>query len=548
MTSFVSLLKVQLFGAFGIGRLLNERNSASRRRLALAAAGIVLLALLAAGYAGSIGAALAAVGAADALPALAVAASGVGCAVAAFVKANGLLFGFKDFDLVVTAPVPLWAVALSRVVPLYGMGLASSFLLGGPLLAIWTVATAAGAAGVAAAVCVLLFAPLVPIVVAVAVSFCIAWAVSRTPFGDRALGVVGLAATVIIVVGIMVVSTGVDASAADGLQALSQVGSYVEGAVTAFWPPAAWAAAALDGDAAAFACYVGISVAIGVAATVVLGRTMVPLNSLLAASGSHRASDARWCHVASAIDAHAFASGIRVRSPFSALVAKELKGWISTPIYLMNTAVGPALALVAAVAGAMAGPQVLASAVNVPGADHAALAALMASLFPWMLAFCMVMTPLSASSTSLEGNARWIAQTAPVLSSALVGSKIAANLIATVPVSALAGGIAAVSFASSPADAILCVAAPLSGGLLVSCLGALLDVRRPRFDWASAYEPVKRSANVGICIAVGVLSVLGGSAVTMFAGTAAGIVASVAIAVASIFAGRAAARIPLQDR
>ncbi|RGY30769.1 hypothetical protein DXA43_09610, partial [Collinsella sp. OF02-10] len=68
MSSLAPLLRVQMLGAFGIGRLLNEREPAARRRLVLGAAGVVLLAALAAGYAWAVGGSLAAAGASDALP------------------------------------------------------------------------------------------------------------------------------------------------------------------------------------------------------------------------------------------------------------------------------------------------------------------------------------------------------------------------------------------------------------------------------------------------------------------------------------------------
>ena len=146
MSSLGPLLRVQLLGAFGVGRLLNERDPKAKRKLALAAVGVALLAV---GYAWMIGSSLATVGVADALPALAVAVSGVGCVFSTFVKANGLLFGFKDFDLVVTMPAPLWAVAVSRTAPLYGMGLVLSALMGGPLMAAYLLAVGAGPADIA---------------------------------------------------------------------------------------------------------------------------------------------------------------------------------------------------------------------------------------------------------------------------------------------------------------------------------------------------------------------------------------------------------------
>lgn len=533
LNGMLALLKVQMLGAFGIGRLLNERNRKARLKLALAAAGIVLLAAFAAGYAWAIGSAFALMGAADALPALAVAVSGAGCVFSTFAKANGLLFGFKDFDLVVTMPIPLWAVALSHTAPLYGMGLALSLLMGGPLMAAYLVVVGAGPEAFVAAALMLLLAPAVPVAISVALSFLVAWAVSRVPNAHRALGIVGIVAAVAIVVGVMALTRGQGAYQGNDLRILASLGGQIESSMGSAWPPAAWASAAMRGDMAAFALYVTLSVVACAAMVGVLAKFLVPLNSLLAPGNARRSARAQ--------------AG-KARPAFRAMVGKEFRLWVATPIYLMNTAIGPVLTLVAAVAVTIAGPQILASAVNVPGADHEAIAGLMAGAFPWVLALCMAMTPLSASSTSLEGNARWIAQTAPVSRPTLVGSKIATNLLVAVPAALAAGAVASFALADAPADAALMVAAPVSCSLLASCLGALLDVRRPRFDWASAYEPVKRSVNVAICVAAGIAMVFAGGAATLFAGPFAGIAATAVISLLSAAAGGSAVRVPLQDR
>ena len=538
MASLVPLLRVQALGAFGVGRLMNEHDPKARRRLVLAAVGVALLAVYVVAYMWVVGQAFVALGAADALPGLAVAAAGVGCVFSTFAKANGLLFGFRDFDLVVSMPAPLWAVVVSRVAPLYGMGLVCSLVLGAPLMAAYLPAVGVTPVGVTTALLVLLLAPALPVALALAASFCVAWAASRTPFADRALGIVGVLVTVAIVVGVTLATGGAGASGQGGLDALAPMGGQLRGAVSALWPPAAWAADAIGGSMPALALYAGASVAAGSAAVAVLTRSLVPMNSLLSAGGLRRASS-----VPTRTDAP--------RSPLAALVRKELRLWMGTPIYLMNTAPGPILALAAAIAVTVWGPGAIASAMDAPAADQGAVAALMAGVLPWVLAFCMAMTSLTASSTSLEGSARWIAQTAPAPSSMIVGAKTALNLLVTGPVSVLAGAIAAVGVARTPLDAILCVMAPLAAGALASCLGAFLDVRRPHYGWSSAYEPVKRSVSVGICVGAGFLATLAGAAATLLAGgagPAAGIAVALVVLAAAALAGRAAMRVPLQDQ
>ncbi len=538
MASLAPLLRVQALGAFGVGRLMNERDPKARRRVVLAAVGISLLVAYAVGYMWMVGKTLVALGAVEALPCLAVTTAGVGCVFSTFVKANGLLFRFGDFDLVVSMPAPLWAVVVSRVAPLYGMGLVCSLVLGAPLMASYLLAIGVTPAGVIVSVLVLLLAPAIPLALALVVSFCVAWAASRTPFADRALGIVGVLATVALVVGVMLATGGTGTSGQGGLDALAVMGGQMRGAVSALWPPSAWAADAIGGSMPALALYAGVSTASGVAVVAVLSRFLVPMNSLLCAGGLRRAGSA---------PTRAGAP----RSPLVALVRKEFRLWFGTPIYLMNTAPGPILALVIAIATAAIGPDAIASAMNIPGADRDTVTTLMAEVLLWALGLCMVMTSPAASSTSLEGSARWIAQTAPVPSSTIVGAKLALSLLVTGPASVISGTIVAVGVARTPLDAIPCVIAPLAMGALSSCLGALLDARRPNYDWMSEYEPVKRSVNVGICVGVGFLATMAGAVASLLAsglGSVAGLAVALAVLVASALLGKSALHTSLQER
>lgn len=529
----IPLLKVQLLGAFGIGRLMNECEPKAKRKLILVAAGIVLLAIFAISYAGAIGYALAISGAIDALPVLAVAISGIGCVFATFVKANGLLFGFKDFDAVVTMPVPLWSVVISRVAPLYGMGLAFSLLIGCPLMVIYLAFTEAGLTSIVFSILILLFAPTLPIALSIALSFLFTWIASRTPRAPQVLGIVGVVVIIAIISGIMIVAGGSESYQNDSFLFLTSIGSQIESSIGSVWPPASWALLAIKGSATALSLFIGISFASCAIVIALLSRFLIHLNSLLSSDRTRN---------------HVRATTSKTRTPFITMVIKEFRLWISTPIYLMNTATGPALALIVAIAAVIAGPQILAYAVNIPGADHEMLANLMAGAFPWILTLFMVITPLSASATSLEGNARWIAQTAPVATSALIGSKIAINLLITVPVSLVAGIVAAFALTTDPLSAILMIAAPMAGSILASCLGAMFDTKRPNYNWSSAYEPVKRSTNVLICIGIGFVFVALGSAATLFAGVTASLIVAVAIIAIAIFAGRAATQTSLQER
>ena len=437
MGSLAALVKVQVYGAFGIGRLLHSRDARERGRLVISVFGVILLAVLIVTNAWSVASALVHIGAADALPSIAVATVSLGCAVTTFIKANGLLFGFKDFDLVVTMPVPLWQVVVSRVAPL--MGLATSLVMGAPIMERYIAAVGAPASTVAVAAVVLVLAPLVPIALALALSFCVAWVASRTPFAKGVFSALGALATVALVIGISAASRQAGDSTVTGGEAFATLGRAMGRAMGLVWPPAAWAAKALAGDVVMFCLYVGGSVVLAWVALGVLTHELLGMNALLSSGAAARFGLASSGHTRDL--AHA------PRTPLVALTLKELRLWVGTPIYFVNTAVGPALTIIIAIVAAVLGPGAVAGTMGVSKAGGEELAKVATLMLPWALAFCTAMTSISASSVSLEGSSRWVMQTAPVADAIIVRSKMALNLALTCAASLVAGLVVAFCFA-----------------------------------------------------------------------------------------------------
>lgn len=514
------LLKVQLLGMFGLNRVIHAGGARDRARLLGLFVLFVLAGAMVATYAYGSAAGLVMMGAAAAVPGVAVAAGSLAGVLVAFLKASGTLFGSKDFDLTVSLPVPLWVVAASRVAAVYGMNLLWSALLMLPMFAAALPALGVGAGGWVAAVASVALAPLAPLAAAVAASFALTALASRLRWGRVAAGVIGLVASVGLVAAIMAASgtlgAGAGASAPAGalaadVVALGQLGASVAGAVESLWPPAAWAAAGIaSGNMLAFLLFAAVSLGAGAALVALLGRYLVSINSLLASAGPRR---------------RAVADGaFRRRPAWRALVAKELRAVVGTPPWLTNTAVGPLLALALGVACLVAGPNaasLVATGVHGVPVSAAELGSLiegmMGAIVPWVLVFCLVIAPTSSSALSLEGDARWIMQTVPQTSAALMGAKMLASAALAVPAAVAAGAMASIGLRVGPFEAAAFVAVPLAAALWASALGAFLNGRMPRYDWTSEYEVVKRSAPVVIALFAGV------------ALTVAGVAASVAI-------------------
>ena len=137
MKPFILLLKIQLLGLFGINKTLHADPAKAKRTLALAALVVAAVVLFASAYSAGVAQGLVQIGLAEAVPLVAVLVGAIAGAVAAFLKTNGVLFGFKDYDLVMSLPVPTSSVVLSRIASLYAMSLLFGVLVMVPAFAVY---------------------------------------------------------------------------------------------------------------------------------------------------------------------------------------------------------------------------------------------------------------------------------------------------------------------------------------------------------------------------------------------------------------------------
>ena len=281
MKPFILLLKIQLLGLFGINKTLHADPAKAKRTLALAALVVAAVVLFASAYSAGVAQGLVQIG-----------LGAIAGAVAAFLKTNGVLFGFKDYDLVMSLPVPTSSVVLSRIASLYAMSLLFGVLVMVPAFAVY-----ASAAGVSA---------------------------------------VGVAC--------MALSSFALSGQSDDLAALSALGAQLTGQLAAIFPPAAWATAGIvQGDLVQFAAFAAVNIAAAAAVFALVVRLFVPVNSLLMSSRPRGTFS---------FDGDKGA-GAKSSTPFRALMVKELRLLAATPIYFMNACIGYVLVLVAAVAVAV---------------------------------------------------------------------------------------------------------------------------------------------------------------------------------------------------
>lgn len=181
----------------------------------------------------------------------------------------------------------------------------------------------------------------------------------------------------------------------------------------------------------------------------------------------------------------------RVSSPIRAIVIKEWRKFLGCPVYLTNMGMGVFLTAALPVAGLIFRDtilQVLTEMVFLSPAIPLIICA--------MLAFTVSTACVSTPSVSLEGKNLWILKSLPVLPGDILKGKLYFHCLMTVPVSALAGLILAITFGCSLPDVLLSALIPGLLSLFSGLWGLWAGLQWAKLDYISEAYPCKQSVSV----------------------------------------------------
>ena len=382
--------------------------------------------------------------------------------------ASGIVFGGKDSDFLLALPVTSFSVMLSKMLALYlenfvfcagGLiptGIVYALLGGGSGLAYWVILIACS-----------IVLPLLPTLAGAVVGFILAWGSGR--FQHKALlsNLLSIGFLALILVGSF---------------QINRIGAWlmlnadeVDRVFSTWLLPLGLLRSALDGSWSAL---------LGLTALCVL-----PFGAVVWLFST------RYKQILSALSSRVVRSDYKIsrvqRSGlFSALFQKELGRYVGTPIYLMNTAVGVLMLVMAAVASLFFSDTVRIVCAQMGGAEG------VLPLVLGMLAFLLGMTNTTCVSISLEGRYLWIVKAAPVPAAAYFGAKILVQLLVCWPalaVSAVCFGVAS-GLPVLPLAVTTLAAAAFS--LMSAVYGLWINLLLPRLDCPNDTLVVKQSASM----------------------------------------------------
>lgn len=476
---FWILLKIQMLGFFGINRMMHSREKNQKRQVVIMGVAWLCVFAVFLMYSALVSYGCAKMGAAHILPVFMLTVSSLITMVLTFFKVNGLLFSFKDHDMVMSLPVSSITVILSRLSTICIMSFLICLIAEAPSAVIYGYYMDAAPSVYLMQGLGMFLAPLVPITVACAAGAIIMAASARFRYKN----IIALTLSMILLLTVVLLSVSMNEETP---QMLIDVGVAIDRFISQVYPLAyLYRKAVVESDWGSFGLFVLVS--IGFAALFV---------SLL---------EKYYHKINTALFAHTVRSGYRidttiVKSPFKALYYKELRRLISCTVYALNTCFGILLVVVLAVLSLFSDPVQVSQLLgfgDVIG-DYVLC-------FPFVIALFVGISSTTSSSISLEGKSRWLMCSVPVIPDTVYKAKIAVNLTVLLPSVIISSILFSVALQMNLQQMLFMLILPAVYSVFISVLGLFFNIKYPKYDWTSEYHAVKNSFSVLCTVTIGIL-------------------------------------------
>ena len=469
MREFWLLSRLQLSSLFGINKAVHSRGTdekkKGRRTLSASLAMVFALLYVSTTYSLLLASALAPMGQLSTLLGLMGMAAMVIVLFFSVFETRSVLFGFGSTDLVLSWPVPATAVAASRVATMYVYNLAYALLFLLPAGVVYAVYAAPAWTYWPAFLVLTLFVPALPTIVGALLGTLLSAATARM----KNRSVLQSVFSVLLALGIMFLSFSLTGE--NGDIGANLAGS--AGGLLAAWPPAQWYESALcQGNAVGGLLLVAVSAAALAILLWMMARWFLPLSARLNAAPKSDAFRMR---------AQKSAGAVR------ALYRKEWKRYLSSSIYITNTAFGYVLLLALAVVLGFVRPPSVMEMLTLPELPGLGMA------LPFLLGWITAMSATTSSAISLEGKYLWQIKAMPVSARDWLLSKLFVSLTLAVPCSVVFGLVIALGVGAGPLETVWMVAVPLVFAVFSGVFGLFVNIRSYRFDFANDTEIVKQS-------------------------------------------------------
>lgn len=479
MNNLFKLLRINFINNFGLNAFF-IRDDKNEKRKALSKLGIVLLVPIVFLYISSVYSILLAdmlksIGAMELLLLLGVIGSALAVLFTSVYKAQGTLFSANDFDMLMALPISNKVIFTSKLIDLLSLNWIFTACVIIPPSVIYFINMGGNSVIFFLMIVISIFLlPLIPIIIGAIGAFIISYFASKFKYKN----LISILGSTLIFLVVFLFSFKMQ----DLFKSLAENSNNIMDSLGVAYPPSIYLTRGLvNGDLLEFLKFVGISVIPFIIFVLLFSKQFNKINSRLGESFKK--------------EENFKVSKLKSNSQLKALYLKELRGYFSTPIYVLNTAFGMILLIIGAVAIFFVDKNTIATLIGFPG-----MSSRIGLLILGLMMFFIGLSSTTPSSISLEGKNLWIAKSLPIGENSIFLSKILLCLTITVPAVILANILFAIGLKFSIIDILWNLVISVLYCFLSATMGIIINLYFPKFEWSSPTAVVKQSASVFINI------------------------------------------------
>lgn len=488
MGSLYKLVKTSLINSMGINKLLKEGSAEEEYKGFPKIIGMIALGLIISAvpfvYANAMATVLEPYGMLDLVLVAGIVAGSAMTFFTSIFKAQGILFASKDYEMLMSLPIKQSVVLASKMIQILLLNYLFMALCLIPPSIVYFSKVSIEPIFFGYLIVVFLFAPLLPIVAASIIAFILSYISSKVKYKNLVIVVGSLLALALI----MIASTNINSI----IGAVVENGESIKIGIGKVYPLALYFTNALANlsfvDLLKFALASLIPFIIFL---IIFNKAYKNINSKL--GENFKSSNYKL-------------TALKTKSPLMALIKKEVKRYLSSPIYILNTSVGLLLVTMASVYILFFGTDMIGQIMAMEGMEIAE------SMIPLMMigviTFAVIMSSTTNSTISLEGKNLWILKSLPIAETEIFKAKIAVNLMLLLPIILLNAIILLIGLKLNLVNLLWIIIIPSLYAFIISISGLIINLKFPKLDWVTEVSVVKQGVSVMLTLLLGFIVVL----------------------------------------
>ncbi|MBS4980111.1 MAG: hypothetical protein KHZ72_01890 [Lachnospiraceae bacterium] len=476
---------------------LTPKKKWGAKQIFLAAMYVVLLAMLAS-YSFGLAFGLGLIGMEEIVPGCAVMLPGIVIFFFTMLKANGVLFAYKDYEMLMSLPVPTRTVIESRFLLMYLFHLGMTAFVLVPMGIGYFLWAQKSAMAILMWIAGIFLVPLIPTAAATLVGAGIIFISARF----RSANAVSTVLTVLFCMTVLTASFGSTAVIPEEGFTPEQIGTVskmLADSIYQIYPPAKWFSVGVaETDLTAFLLFVALSVGVYLVFVVLVSKNYKKMNTGLMThrtKGNYRVEK------------------ITAKHPVTAVCQKEARRFFGSAIYCVNMGIGVLMSLMLAVAAFFVSDADLERMIGMQIPEQ-----MLRGSIPLIIGALIMMTCTTSVSLSLEGRSLWILKSLPITKEEIYKGKMLFNLLLQIPTALISSALLAVRFHFTGLALITLFAYPVAAAFAGTVWGLFINLKLPVYDWTNETTVVKQSAASLFALLFGIIVSIPFVGVTLLAG------------------------------